>query len=188
MLSPSLRTQVVHLVDTMGVVEERQLHKFFDDWGKDAVTHCIYGLMHDGVLARIDDKHISFRSYRDNLPKPLSFYSPGMDAIEVMATFRSDQVLALYRPGFPVELVFTTIDGSAYDVTVFNGDDWAVKYSAVVAQRNKYAVPGTSDPIDHIAVVPSEAIAQKVESLFSLFAIVNRATGQVEFFSFEEQE
>lgn len=183
LLSPDLRKQILEFVQCFGVVRERQIHKFFSDWSEGEVQYDLEALLSKGELVRHQEIYLS---YVRKLPKPLSFYMPCIDALDVLAMLRSKQVVWLNRDEFPLELTFSTTDNIIYDIVCFD-EQWAVKYSMVSRTRGQCLPADEPDPITHVAVVTDIEMANKVDPLgFSLYAIVDHQTGHAELFSLDD--
>lgn len=183
LLSPSLRKQLLAFVQCFGIVRERQLRKFFSDWSAGEVQYDLEGLLGSGELVRYQEIYLS--SSR-NLPKPLSYYMPCMDALDVLAMLRSKQIVWLNRDEFPLELTFSTTDNIIYDIVCFD-EQWVIKYSLIPRTRGQCLPADEPDPVMHVAVVPDIEMANKVDPLgFSLYAIVDRKNGHAEMFSLDD--
>ena len=181
MLAPDLQAQMLHFVKTFYVVKERQLEQFFGDWGRAEARYALTGLINTGRLIRHPCETVSFAR---TLPKAIQHYMPGIAALEVMVMLQSKRIVFCNKEDYPVELLYATTEGELYDVVVFD-DLWSVKYASLSHTKGRFP-PGETDITKHVAVVPNEEIAQKVESLgFDLFAIVDYSSGHVELFNFE---
>lgn len=183
LLSPTLRKQMLDFVHCFGVVREQQLRKFFSDWSEGEVQYDLEALLGKGELIRHDEIYLSVVR---KLPKPLSFYMPCMDALDVLAMLRSKQIVWLNRDEFPLELTFSTTDNIIYDIVCFD-EQWVVKYSMIPRTRGRGLPADELDPITHVAVVPDIEMANKVDPLgFSLYAIIDHKTGHAELFSLDD--
>lgn len=183
LLTPSLSVQICDFIRCFGVVRERQVRKFFADWGTGDVEHILHYLIANGEVVRHQEEYLS---YNRKLPKPLPYYMPCMDAIDVMAMLRSQNVIWANRDDFPLEITFLTTDNNIYDVCVFD-EQWLVKYTLIPRIRGQGLPLGESDPIQHVAVVPSVELAQKLSPLgFDLYAVVDRNSGHAELFSLDD--
>lgn len=183
MLSLYLQKQILEFVDTFYLVKERQIRKFFADWGEGAVNHALKELLDRGLLTRHSEKYVSCAR---KLPMSILYYEPCITALEVMIVLSSQKIVWYSREKYPNELAFATTDNVYYDVAVFD-NQWVTKYSNIPASRVKCLPPGESDTTLHVAVVPDKEIAEKVDKLgFALYAIVDSETGKLEMFSFNE--
>lgn len=181
MLIPELKLQMLQFVRNFYVVRERQIKKFFADWGTGEVEFALHDLEYKGQIVRHGQNH-EYLSFVRQLPHPISEYLPCMDAIDVMAMLRSKEVVWFNRDVFPVEITFSTVDNKIYDVVVFD-DFWMAKYPVVSRTRGQTLPPGEKDIVNHIAVVPSVDIAKKVYPLgFTLYGQVNPRDGFVDLY------
>lgn len=181
MLIPELELQMLQFVRNFYVVKERQIKKFFSDWGDGEVEYVFKGLLNRGTFIMHGPKR-DYVSFARHLPHSLDYYESCIYAIDVMITLRSKKVVWFNRDEFPYEITFSTVDNKIYDVIVFD-DFWVAKYPIISRTRNQHLPAGEEDPTEHIAIVPNEEIAKKVSPLgFSLYAQVDRRDGHVDFF------
>lgn len=185
MLIPGLKLQMLQFVRYFYVVKERQIVKFFSDWGKGAVEHNLRTLLHEGtfVYHGSNNEYISFDRH---LPHTLDFYQPCIQAIDVMTNLRSKKVVWFNRDTFPSEITFATVDNKIYNVVVFD-DFWMAKYSVLSRIKSAPLPEGITDPTEYIAVVPNEKVANDISALgFVLYAQVNNRDGHVDFLEFAD--
>lgn len=185
MLIPGLKLQMLQFVRHFYVVKERQIRKFFADWGEGSVEFLLRELLNSGQFIQHGPKK-DYISFLRHLPHDLEYYEPCIRAIDVMTTLRSQKVVWFNREDFPLEIVFGTTDSKIYDVVIFD-DFWVAKYAAIKRMRDQYYPAGEPDPTDHIAIVPyndpDDNIAKKVADLgFTLYAEVDPRDGHVSFF------
>ncbi|HIT33021.1 MAG TPA: hypothetical protein IAC31_00105 [Candidatus Faecousia intestinigallinarum] len=185
MLAVNLKQQILDFVRSFSVVKERQIRKFFSDWGYGSVNAALKMLLDQQALIRHQEEYLSTAR---KLPAPLSSYQDVFCAIDVMLTLQSQKIRWYSRTSYPVELIFGTIDNAVYDVAVFNADDWAFKYSMIPNSRQKMD-EAEEDPVQHVAVVPNDSLAARIDSLgFCLYAVIDKQTGKAELFSFYDSE
>jgi hypothetical protein len=181
MLIPELELQMLQFVRRFYVVKVRQINKFFSDWSTGEVKYAFSRLIEKSFLIYhgADNEYVSFAR---TLPHSLDFYEPCINAIDVMITIRSKQIIWFNRDVFPLEITFSTTDNRIYDVAVFD-EFWMAKYSLIKRTRSQHIPAGEEDVVDHIAVVPNDDIGRQVRPLgFSLFAKVDPRTGCVDYF------
>ncbi len=183
MLAPDLQAQMLEFVKTFFVVKERQIKKFFSDWGYSDAEYALNNLLCYGQLIRHPQDTISFVR---TLPEPLSYYEPCITALDVMLMLQSKKIVYFSRESFPTELMFVTTDSQIYDVVVFD-ELWVGKYATVQQARKRMLLPGgEEDPTNHVAVVPSRDLAIKVDPLgFALYAVVDHDTGKADLFYYD---
>ena len=181
MLSPSLKKQILELIDTVAVIRKRQLRKFFADWSVSAVDYTLGTLLHDGILVELDDEIVARRSILNSPTKNIAYYQPVLAAVDVMSILQSGKVLWVSREKFPTEITFGTTDMVVYNVAVFNDQDKAAKCAMIKAARERGLLPGIVDETQYIAVCSNLALARQVRPYsFHLFAFVNPKNGEVE--------
>lgn len=179
MLNLTLREQLKTFIERLLVVEERQIYKFFRDRDKHEVEYELTAMRRLNIIHEHPGKRLSIARV---LPTGLHNYDAIIKAVDVLCFFTSGQVNAFGTDIYPVEISFLTSDNIIYDVTVFDYN-WQGKYTLIPKARIRSLPDGENDPVNHVAVVPSNEIALKVEPLgFSVFAIVDR-NGNVQFYS-----
>ena len=79
---------------------------------------------------------------------------------------------------FPLNMRFLTVTDELYDVTYMDNSNWINK-SAMLPIAWRQTVPrGQEDPFNHIAVVPSIEMAQKLQHLaFTQFVVLDSNGG-----------
>lgn len=173
MLAPNLDTQILQFVEKFYVVKERQILKFFRDWGKGEVDFAYRQLLNHGRLIRCQDNPEYISTVR-HLPHNLSEYDACIQAVDVMLMLTSKQIVWFSRLAYPMELTFCTTDSVIYSVVVFDSQ-WVTKYSLIPSIRGLSLPAGMPDPANYVAVVPDEDTIYKVEDLgFSMYAIIDQ--------------
>ena len=185
MLIPGLKLQMLQFVRFFYVVKERQIKKFFSDWGKGDVEFNLNALLKQGEFVYHGPNN-EYISYERHLPHTLDFYEPCIQAIDVMITLRSQKVVWFNRDTYPSEITFATVDNKIYNVVVFD-DFWVSKYAVLTRIKNTPLPDGEADPTEYIAVVPNEEIARQISALgFTLYALVNHRDGHVDYCEFTD--
>ena len=59
LLTPHLVEQMRDFVQCFGVVKERQIRKFFSDWGVGEVEHILHHLIANGEITRHQEEYLS---------------------------------------------------------------------------------------------------------------------------------
>lgn len=180
MLNLTLQEQIQTFVGKLWLVEERQVYKFFNEWGKHNIEFELDSLRRRSIIHDHPNGRLSVARL---LPTSQRNYDEIIRAIDVMCFFPSQNINAFNLDAYPVELNFLTSDNIIYDVTVFTWQNWVHKY-AMIPKARKYSLPdGEKDPVNHVAVVESEDMVRKVAPLgFSVFAIVDR-NGSVKLYT-----
>ena len=190
MLNLHLDSNILAFVRTYGVVEERQVYKFFGNQGNAEVAYALTDLLAQERLFRLEEQRTAYFTTVRKLPVPLSDYKSRIKAIHVLCSMRSEDVLEYYTETSPVECIFSLMDGRLFDITSFPDSTYwqATATTAYHVRRN--AIPrGMDDCTIHIAVVPNiDLIPQLHASLpFQHYTTVDR-NGHVEWYEYQEAE
>ena len=180
MLHLSLQHQILAFVKEFFLVEERQVRKFFNDWGPNNVDYEITRMIAEKYLYRIGTR----LSTVSTLPTSQHNYESKIRAIDVLCYFPSHDVRDINRENWPLELSFVTNDNIIYDIAVFSSIDVAGKLAHIKRNRSRYLPDGFTDPTNHVAVVESQEMALMLDKHcdFSVYAIVDR-NGAVELYT-----
>lgn len=171
MLAVHLSDQILSFVQGFYVVEERQIQKFFADWGGENVNKCLSRLYYEKRLYKIDDSRVSTVK---ELPMQVHAYMDIISAVWVLCTLRSENVRWCSLDNYPSEIVFVTEDDIIYDICVFREKNLASKVALMDRTRGMLDF-GEEDPVKHIAVVDDLEMFRRIEHLgWYGFATVDR--------------
>lgn len=186
MLNLHLDSMILDFVRTYGVVEERQVLKFFGNQGHAEVSHTLTNLIARERLFRLGEQPVYLTTVR-RLQVPFSDYQSRINAIHVLCTMRSEDVLEYYTETSPVEIIFSLTDGRLFDVTVFPDMAYWQSTATTALHVRRNAIPrGLDDRTIHIAVVPDISLIPKLHASlpFQHYTTVDR-NGQIEWYEYQ---
>lgn len=164
---------IMHFVSTFRVARVRQIKRFFKDRRDCDVT--LDTLVNVTNLLHCHGEDILSPAYPGKLPSPLSSYTGTLKCLDMLTgILKSGDVQWLSSADFPLNIMFLTTDDQLYDVSYVDSTNWVQKYALFVPAWKKGVPPGEADPYNHIAVVPSLDVAQKLRELpFTQFVVVD---------------
>ena len=174
MLDPNVVTSIRKFVKTFCVVRLRHLDRFFRDREIGVYKHAIDHLMGDHIL-HVHAEDIVSHLYPGKLPGALYHYNEILRCLDMLTgTLDSSEVLWYDLADYPLNMRFLTVDDELYDVTYLDSANWVRKYPLLRSAWKKCIPPNEKDPFNHIAVVPSIDVAQKLRELeFNQFIVVD---------------
>lgn len=172
MLHVTLREQMYAFVQKFMLVEERQLVKFFSDWGSKQVAYELTNLKSKSIFHEHPNGKLSLQP---RLPSSPRDYDEIIRAVDVMCKLPSKEVKDFETIAYPMDICFLTTEDILYTVTVFNRINWVGKYALLPAARTKMLPNAESDPFNHIAVVDDPSLILKIKELgFSMYVTIDR--------------
>ena len=95
-----------------------------------------------------------------------------------MGVVKSSEVKWCGAAQYPMEVCFLTADDELYDMTWIDTSNMNNKWGLLQGTWQRLVPPGEEDCRNHIAVVPSTDVAQKLRDLpFSQFIVVDANGG-----------
>lgn len=174
MLDVELNEAIIKFVRRFRVVRRRHLDRFFREWDVGTYKHSMKCLLEDHVLHE-QDKDVYSLVYPGKLPMALRDYEGVLRCLDMLTgTLKNSEVLWCDSADFPLEMRFQTIADELYDVAYMDERNWANKWGLLPLAWKRCVPPGEEDPINHIAVVSSVEMAQKLRDMaFSQFVVVD---------------
>lgn len=176
MLELSLRDAIRKFVKTFGVIHRRHLNNFFvDDWGTLSCKRVIIDMLDVKELYQFSGDILSF-CHPDQMHCSVRDFDDILKCLDMFTNvLKSSDVTWFDIADFPLSIRFLTVADEMYDVTYLDNRNWINKVALLPIAWKKCVPAGQKDPFNHIAVVPSLDVAQKVRELaFTQFVVIDR--------------
>lgn len=176
MLELKLDESIKKFVRNVRVVRLRHLKHFFEDRGTGVCENTIQWMLTDNILHRQrENDDIVSLVYPEKLPSPLPTYNSTLRCLDALTgILHSKEVIWCEAGDFPIDLQFLTVGDELYDMTYLDGTNLSNKCALLPIAWKKRVPAGMEDPFNHIAVVPSILIAQKLRDMpFTQFVVVH---------------
>lgn len=186
MLELDLEEAIKRFVGRFYIVRRQHLDKFFSDWDHGNYVFVMNHLLTTHVLYELPGGLLS-RFHPEKIHTPLPHYNGILSCLDMMTdTLTSTKVKWCDVAEFPLEMRFLTVADVMYDVTYLDEMNWQHKYTLLPIAWRKTVLPGEGDVFNHIAVVTSLDMAQRVRNLpFSQFVLIDRNGAVIDIYDNE---
>lgn len=186
MLELNLSEAIKLFVRTFYVVRRRHLDNFFSDWDSGNYEYEMRRLLQSHTLHELPDGMLSL-FHPDKIHTPLPNYNDILRSLDMMTKMlTSTQVKWFGSCVFPMNLRFLTVADEMYDVTYLDERNWKLKYPLLPSAWRECIPDGQEDVFNHIAVVPSVDLAQRLRDLdFSKFVVIDHNGGILDVYDNE---
>lgn len=186
MLELTLKDSIMKFVTVFRVVRVRQLKRFFANWGKAECDATIKMLTVDMKMLhpQAENDDIVSIVHPQHRPSPLYTYDGTLKCLDMMSgILKSNEVQWFDTADYPLNIMFLTVGNELYDVSYVDSSNWAQKAALFPIAWKRGLPAGQADPFNHIAVVPSLDIAQKLRYLpFDQFVLVDGNGGGLKIY------
>lgn len=176
MLELELKEAIKSFVSKFYIVRRRHLDRFFSDWDKGNYEFEMKFLTQTTKTLHELPGDLLSRFHPEKIKTPLVNYNDTLRCLDMMTdTLTSTEVKWFGVAEYPVDIRFLTVADEMYDVTYLDERNWQHKYALLPAAWRKAVPKGMDDIFNHIAVVTSLDMAQRVRELgFTQFAVIDR--------------
>ena len=174
---------IIALMQTAGTLERTQLMRFFSDEMIESRLGAVLDklVLNNYLKYNPDTDTYTYHAAPDLKP---DIIKRRIRAFWVLANWGSTSILQVYVLNYPFQFMVVTTDNTVFDIVVCNSVN-----EAQLARHvwNISAIKNVPDDVNHIAVVPTAEIGEKVRPYgFDSYCLINPFTKETSYVTLEQ--